>query len=240
MKTRIAVTLAALAIVGTAWIAGAQDKKPADAKPAVQQPAAKAPADADLIAAQKPSYPLDACPISGKKLGPDAVDQIYEGRLVRFCCTNCPEAFKKDPKAALAKIDAAVVAAQKPTYPLKTCPVSGEEIGKDASMVPVDYVYGTRLVRFCCNGCVKTFNKNPAETMAKIDAALIAEQLKTYPLKHCIVMDEEVLDAPDASPVDVLYGTRLVRFCCKKCVKKFKDNPDKYIAKLDAAAPKAN
>jgi len=106
MKTRIAVAFAVLAIAGTAWIAGAQDK-PADPKPAAQQAPAKAPSDAELIAAQKPSYPLDTCPISGKKLGADAVDQIHDGRLVRFCCKKCVKKFNDSPEKYLVKLDAA-------------------------------------------------------------------------------------------------------------------------------------
>ena len=64
----------------------------------------------------------------------------------------------------------------KATYPLTTCPVSGEKLG---SMGGYDYLYKTkvngveteRLVRFCCNGCVKEFNKNPDKYLKMIDDA---------------------------------------------------------------------
>jgi hypothetical protein len=37
---------------------------------------------------------------------------------------------------------------------------------------PVDFVYGNRLVRFCCAGCIDAFNDDPTAGLAKIDAAL--------------------------------------------------------------------
>ena len=37
---------------------------------------------------------------------------------------------------------------------------------------PVDFVYGNRLVRFCCPGCIDGFKADPTAGLAKIDAAL--------------------------------------------------------------------
>jgi len=59
-------------------------------------------------------------------------------------------------------------------YPLATCVVSGEELGSMGE--PFDYVHKApgqpdRLVRFCCESCVKKFKKDPAKYLAKIDAA---------------------------------------------------------------------
>ena len=39
---------------------------------------------------------------------------------------------------------------------------------------PVDFLYGTRLIRLCCGGCVKGAAKNPQAALAKIDAAFAA------------------------------------------------------------------
>lgn len=65
--------------------------------------------DASLIEKQKVAYPLDTCVVLGNKLGSDgeAVDYLYKGRLVRFCCAGCIAAFEKDPGKYLAKLDAA-------------------------------------------------------------------------------------------------------------------------------------
>jgi len=224
MKTRTLIALAAAALiagpVALASLGGSQDKAAAD-KPADE---------AAVIAAQLPSYPLTTCVVSGEELE-DGKDVVYEGRLVRLCCGKCKKSFAEDPAKYIAKVDAAVVAAQLPTYPLETCPVSGKKLGEMGEAV--DYVHGTRLVRFCCNNCVKTFQKDPAKTMAAIDAALIEAQLASYPLDTCPVSGEKLGEMGE--PINYLYGTRLVRLCCKGCVKTIQKKPAEVLAKLDAA-----
>jgi YHS domain-containing protein len=119
------------------------------------------------------AYPLDYCLVSGEKLGSmgDAVVKTYDGREVKFCCGMCPPKFEKDKAAYMKKLDDAIVQTQKANYPLETCVVSGEPLVHSEMGDPVDYVYQNRLVRFCCNGCVKTFNKNPGRFLSKLDAA---------------------------------------------------------------------
>lgn len=126
--------------------------------------------DEAIIKQQTPLYPLDTCIESGEKLGGmgEAIDYVYKNRLVRFCCKGCIAKFEKDPATYLAKLDAAVVEKQKAKYPLTTCPVMGGKIEEGKS---VDYVAGNRLVRFCCPGCIQTFEKNPEKYLSKIDGA---------------------------------------------------------------------
>ena len=220
----LTITLAALALSGAAV---ALQKATAQATP-VQ---ASAPADAQIIAQQLPSYPLTVCPVSKEALeAMDTFNFVHEGRLVRFCCKDCVKEFKKDPATTLKMIDEGVIKAQKATYPMMKCPVSGHELAADA----VDFVQGTRLVRFCCKDCVAGFQKEPAKYLAQIDAALIAEQKKTYPLTTCLVSGKAI----EGQGVDHLYGTRLTRFCCPKCPEAFEKDPAKYLAQLDAAAKK--
>ena len=45
--------------------------------------------------------------------------------------------------------------------------------------------------------------------------------------KKCPVMGEDI----DASVPTVEYKGKVYGFCCKKCVKKFQDNPEKYLKK---------
>ncbi|MDD5260913.1 MAG: hypothetical protein PHD76_03600 [Methylacidiphilales bacterium] len=68
----------------------------------------------------------------------------------------------------------------KKSYPLDTCVVSGEKLEPGEMGAPVDYLYKqkgadgketTRLVRFCCPGCIKKFNSDPAKYLKLIDAA---------------------------------------------------------------------
>jgi len=197
--------------------------------------AAKGPTDAELIAAQKPSYPLTTCPIGGEALTSkgEPVDVVHEGRLVRLCCQHCAELLPRKADEVFAKIDAAVVSAQSPIYPLESCVVSGEPLGGSMGE-PVDLVHGTRLVRLCCSSCKRGFAKRPAAFIEQIDAALIVELRKTYPLPTCILSGEPLASK---SPVDRLYGVELVRLCCKRCASAFDKNPEKFamIARTERA-----
>lgn len=183
-------------------------------------------ATAAIVKAQLPSYPLETCLISGEKLGEDAKNVVVEGSLVRTCCGQCAKKVRKDPATYVAKVEAAVKKAQLASYPMKTCPISDEKLGSMGD--PLDVVVGTRLVRLCCKGCVKGLKKDQGAAMAKVNAAYIEAQRPTYALKVCLISGEPL----EADAVDQLYGTRLVRFCCKSCVKKFNANPGKYLAKL--------
>lgn len=179
--------------------------------------------DAAIIKEQKPSYPLTKCPITGEELTKDAVDVVKDGRLVRVCCNGC---VKRVETKHIQAVDAAVIAAQKQDYPLQICPISGEKLTDGAQ----DLVHGTRLVRLCCQKCVTAFQKDPKATMAQLDKAYIEAQRKTYKLKTCVVMDEELGSMGEA--VEILYGTRLVRLCCKSCIKTFHKDPEKYLRKI--------
>jgi len=56
-------------------------------------------------------------------------------------------------------------------YPLKTCVVSDEEIGKDPDMKPHVFTHDGQEVKLCCKGCLKDFNKEPAKYLKKIEDA---------------------------------------------------------------------
>ncbi|MFA6107869.1 MAG: hypothetical protein WDA75_03780 [Candidatus Latescibacterota bacterium] len=127
-------------------------------------------------AANPSPYPVDVCPISGKKLGKMGriVVRTYEGREVRLCCASCAAKFDADPQAGLQKLDERIIAAQKPEYPLTLCPVSGEKLGEMGE--PVDYVYDNQLIRFCCPACVADFTKQPAVYMGRLQAAYAVQR----------------------------------------------------------------
>jgi len=222
----ILIPVGVIALLALSYGFSSQDKKPAPAAAPVAAPAKSALSDADVIKAQKPSYPLETCPVSGKPLGKDAIDVVKDGHLVRTCCSKC--AAKVDD-AAIKKVDEAVVAAQMKSYPMDVCPMSGEKLDDKAT----SHVVGTRLVRFCCDKCYASFQKDPKPAMAKLDAAYISAQTKTYKLKTCPVSGEEL--GKSGTPVDYLYGTTLVRFCCKDCVKDMEKDPDAVMKKVKAA-----
>lgn len=178
-------------------------------------------------------YSLDVCPVSGEKLGAmgDPIRINYEGRDIRFCCGSCPKLFKADPTKFIAKIDALTIEQQKEHYALKTCPVTGNELGSMGD--PIDKIYNNRLVRFCCSGCDKTFMAEPAKFIAKLDSAVIAKQKADYPFDVCLVSGEK-LQGSHGKLITKVIGNRLVKFCCAACVTRFENDPAKYIAMLDA------
>jgi YHS domain-containing protein len=127
--------------------------------------------DEAIVAQQLPLYPLDTCVVTGKRLGEagEPVNYVHGNRLIRFCSAKCPQEFEKNPSAYVAKLDAAVVSSQLADYPAATCPISGEKLGSMGE--PYDYVFAGKLVRFCCGGCVRTFNENPSAALAKVYGA---------------------------------------------------------------------
>jgi len=54
-------------------------------------------------------------------------------------------------------------------YPLKTCVVSGEELGKMGE--PMRFTYKGQEIKLCCKGCDKDFQKDPGIYLRKIAAA---------------------------------------------------------------------
>jgi YHS domain-containing protein len=125
--------------------------------------------DEAVMKAQRPLYPLGTCVVDGKPLGETPVEFLHQYTLVRVDRDACRQALEADPKKPLAALDAAAIAKQRPTYPLDTCVVTGEKLGGMGD--PVDYVYRGRLVRFCCSGCIRTFEKDPASYLKRIAAA---------------------------------------------------------------------
>jgi YHS domain-containing protein len=67
-------------------------------------------------------------------------------------------------------------------------------------------------------------------SMARAEDAKPAEK---YPLDTCVVSGEKLDEM--GKPVELEYEGQKVLFCCKSCVKKFKAEPAKYMAKIAAA-----
>jgi len=65
--------------------------------------------------------------------------------------------------------DHGAAAAAAADYPLDTCVVSGEKLGSMGD--PVVVQHDGVEVKLCCQGCVKTFNKDPEKYVAKVKAA---------------------------------------------------------------------
>jgi hypothetical protein len=122
---------------------------------------------AAVVREQKPRYPLTTCAVTGEKLGEGA----HRPRLRHTRARAAPgpsgaAALRSQPGVVLAKLDKAWIDAQLPGYRPKICPVTGETLGSGA----VNHLYGTRLVRLCCSGCIRKFDAAPEKFLAQLDA----------------------------------------------------------------------
>jgi hypothetical protein len=82
-----------------------------------------------------------------------------------------------------------------------------------------------------------------AQTTDKEKAELIEKLKKDYPLQTCVVSGDKLEKSEMGDPIDYLYAEqgkapRLVRFCCKGCIKSFKKDPAKYLKMIDEAGAK--
>jgi len=60
------------------------------------------------------------------------------------------------------------------------------------------------------------------------------EKAKAYPLKKCLVSDEELGGHGD--PYVFIHEGQEIKMCCKSCLKDFKKDTAKYMKKLNSAA----
>lgn len=125
--------------------------------------------DEAIVQQQIAAYPLDVCPVSGEKLGAmgEPAKLVLNDTLVQLCCKGCTKKAIAGADAIVRKIHDAAYEAQRASFPLTTCVVAGHELDDKA----VDVMYGTTLVRFCCEDCTGKFEKDPASFLAKIAAA---------------------------------------------------------------------
>lgn len=174
------------------------------------------------------SYPLSTCIVSNETLGEqdDVVVKQYGDREIRFCCEMCVDDFEKDPASFEQKLDAAIIHAQLPGYPLETCVVSGERLGGMGD--PVDFVVGNRLVRLCCSSCEKDITENPTTYLATLDSAVVATQVEAYPANVCPISGQKL--GSMGEPYDYVFAGRLVRFCCSGCIDTFNERPTAAMA----------
>jgi len=86
------------------------------------------------------------------------------------------------------------------------------------------------------------FAGTPAFAHEGHDHTKASDSAKTsYPLTTCVVSGDKLEGGDMGGPVDYTYQQagqpdRLVRFCCKDCIKDFEKEPAKFIKKLDEAA----
>lgn len=82
---------------------------------------------------------------------------------------------------------------------------------------------------YTCGGCYT------APTAVDVST----EATPAYPLDTCVVSGEKLGEM--GPPIDYIHkeagkSDRLVRFCCKMCISKFKKDPAKYLKLIDEAS----
>jgi YHS domain-containing protein len=179
MKKSIHTLLALAFLTGACLNLRAADAPaPKPATPAATTPPA---AKADEVIKIKP-YALDFCVVSGDKLDsmPKNVVIIYNGQEVKFCCSDCPPDFAKDPAKYMKMIadgQAKLVAsapkdqkepAPKP-YPLDYSVISGDKLSTVAK--PIVVIYNQQEIKFAHASELDAFYKDPLAVLKKITDA---------------------------------------------------------------------
>ena len=76
-------------------------------------------------------------------------------------------------------------------------------------------------------------------TATAIVSQAAEKKVKPYPLDTCVVSDEKLGADPNMKPYVFTHEGREVKLCCKPCLKDFKKDTAKYIAKIEAAEKKS-
>jgi hypothetical protein len=187
-------------------------------------------ASAERVAhAQRPSYPLSTCLVTGRVLRRESlVEVVIDGSLVRVADAAAAREVQADPTAWLARLREAVRGTEGPRYPLEVCPVDGRVLDDDR----LEVVLGTRLVRVCCEHCSLATKAAPGPVLAALDDAYIQAGRASYPLDTCIVTGERLGE----QTVEHLYGTTLVRLVNEEARVAFLAAPHRWLAELHRLA----
>ncbi len=219
--TTLTLILAASLTVG---IAQPEKPKPLPTPP-IAQPVKNA--EGDL-------YALPVCAACDSTIeGVKPYITVMGTRELRFCCPLCEAKFDEDARKSLDALDAKMTKDQLPHYPLKTSVVTGAPL--PAGEKTINLIYNNRLVRLGGEAEKGEFGKDPKNYLRLLDEAVIREQGKHYPLERCPVSGD-VYGGEMGDPVDVVIANRLIRLCCKGCKEDLKEDPAKFIAKIDEAS----
>ncbi len=124
-------------------------------------------------------------------------------------------------------------AASMDRYYLGVCGMCASQLG--AKGEAVELVHEGRDLRFCTDACSAAFARDPVAGLARIDAAMIADQVAHYPLATSVVSGRPL----GARPVDVVWGNRLFRVADEAERRTLLADPARYLRALDRAVVEA-
>lgn len=139
-----------------------------EAKPEFTSDAPKVDSPAEVesnsLASQTPIN--EVCLVSGKEVDPQ-FNVLHDGKVIGFCCPNCPKTFAADPDKFLAKLPTELSEdlSQRETVN-QVCLVSGKAIDPQFNLL-----HEGKVIGFCCPNCPKTFQADPAKFLAKLEPA---------------------------------------------------------------------
>jgi len=141
------------------------------------------------------------CPVTGEDADPD-VSYTHNGKTYYFCCAGCITRFKKDPAKYIKESTKGQF--EPCDHPEDEKPVHEKvEHATDADKV---YIVGG----------------GEAEKAVINEGRDLSDQIVN---KKCPVMGKAV----DTKVTTVTYKDKVYGFCCKSCIKKFANNPEKYL-----------
>ena len=88
-----------------------------------------------------------------------------------------------------------------------------------------------KIMQACCVAMLVT--GAALAGLARAEETVPAPAAK-YPVDYCVVSGEKLGEMGE--PYVLQHEGREIQLCCKKCAKKFLNDPAKYLSKLDAAA----
>lgn len=116
------------------------------------------------------------------------------------------------------------------------CPVTD-----DKADPAITTTYKGKTIAFCCEDCVKDFNKAPTKFIKKVEAEEAKNKKagkkgekpaadKTKAVNTLCPVEKE--NAVDPTVATSSYQGKTIGFCCEDCIKKFDSNPAAYVADL--------
>ena len=127
----------------------------------------------------------------------------------------------------------------------KVCPVSGGRLGSMGT--PVKVLIGDQPLYLCCQACLAQVRKDPESYLKKVavpgskpDASMIAgriviqtaaasDQAAIQAQRECPVLGTAL--GSHGKPVKVGVGEQTLFVCCKRCVGKVIESPERFLAK---------
>jgi len=163
-----------------------------------------------------------SCPVMGGKINKE-IFADHDGKRVYFCCNDCMEKFKKNPRQYIRKLEKQGVTPEKIGKPQTSCPVLGKKINKE-----IFADHDGKRAYFCCNDCMEKFKKNPRQYIRKLEEQGVTLEKIRKQQTSCPVIGGKINKEIFAD-----HDGKRVYFCCSGCTEKFKKNPEQYIRKME-------